>query len=60
MTPDQFRKQLQAEGKTITQWAKEHNFPRHEVYRVLNCVYKANYGRAHRIAVAAGLKPTAA
>lgn len=57
MTPDMFKARLRAEGKPITTWANEHGFPVLDVYRVLNGVYKAHYGRAHEIAVAAGIKP---
>lgn len=57
MTAEMFKARLRAEGKPITVWAKEHDFPVLDVYRVLNGVYKAHYGRAHEIAVAAGIKP---
>lgn len=56
MTADRFKARLRSQGKTIRQWAKEHDFPPLSVYRVLNGVDKANYGRAHDIAVAAGIK----
>lgn len=60
MTPDQVKRHLRDQGKTLTQWAREHGFPRQEVYRVLNGQSKAYYGQAHQIAVALGLKPRAA
>lgn len=50
------KNRLQSQGKTITQWAAEHNYPRSAVYRVLNGVEKCKYGRAHEIAVKLGLK----
>lgn len=57
MTRDQVVKnRLRAQGKTITQWAEEHKYPREAVYRVLNGVDKCHYGRAHEIAVKLGLK----
>lgn len=56
MTPESFKTQLRAQGKTITQWASERGFPARAVYRVLNGLDKANFGRAHKIAVAAGIK----
>lgn len=56
MTPEKIKQQLRNQGKTISDWAKEHGYPRHEVYRVLNGQSKAYYGRAHRIAVDLGLK----
>lgn len=60
MNADQFKASLRSEGKTITQWAKEHGYNRHAVYLVLNGQAKGLYGRAHEIAVAAGLKAPAA
>ena len=60
MTPLQVKNKFRAEGKTFTQWADEHGYPRNAVYRVLNGFDKANYGRAHEIAVKLGLKQQAA
>ena len=57
MTPEQVKTNLRQQGITITQWAEANGFPRAAVYRVLNGVEKAAYGRAHEIAVALGLKP---
>lgn len=56
MTSDQVKARLRNQGKTITQWAAEHGYPRVAVYRVLNGIDKANFGRAHEIAVKIGLK----
>jgi len=56
MTADTFKAQLRSQGKTIDQWAKENNFTPSAVYRVLNGVYKGNFGVSHDIAVAAGIK----
>jgi len=56
MTSQTFKARLRAQGKTIGQWADENQFNRLDVYRVLNGVYKAHYGKAHEIAVRAGLK----
>ena len=59
MTPaERVKKEFHRRGETFTQWAERNNYPRHEVYRVLNGQAKAKYGRAHEIAVALGLKPT--
>lgn len=55
-TVDDFRSGLRAQGKTVSQWARENNFPLKAVYRVLGGQDKAYYGQAHAIAVAAGLK----
>lgn len=59
MNAETVKQRLRAEGKTITQWAHEHGFPRTEVYRVLGGQYRANYGQAHDIAVKLGLKQAA-
>lgn len=56
MTADKIKAHLRAQGKTLTQWSQEHGYPRSAVYRVLNGVDKAHYGRAHEIAVKIGLK----
>lgn len=56
MTPEQVKKNLQREGITITTWAHENNFNRNLVYQVLNGRCKANFGKAHEIAVRLGLK----
>lgn len=55
-TTTQFKARLRMQGKTIRQWALEHNFPPAAVYRVIGGIDKANFGRAHDIAVAIGLK----
>ena len=56
MTPQQVKQQLQAEGKTLTQWVAENGYQRSAVYRVMGGFDKAHYGRAHEIAVKLGLK----
>lgn len=56
MTSQTFKARLRAQGKTIGQWADENGFKRLDVYRVLNGVYKGNFGTAHEIAVRAGIK----
>ena len=57
MTADQVKAQFRQRGITFTRWAEEHGYTRNEVYRVLNGQTKANYGKAHEIAVKLGLKP---
>jgi gp16 family phage-associated protein len=57
MTPEQIKAKLREQGITITEWAKQHGYPREAVYRTLNGVEKATFGRSHRIAVDLGLKP---
>lgn len=56
LTPEQVKKNLRNEGKTIKQVAAEHGFPLMQVYRVMNGTIKGAYGRGHQIAVALGLK----
>ncbi len=56
MTPQAFKAQLRAQGKTVRQWSEEHGFPVTEVYRTLNGINKGYFGRAHDILVAAGIK----
>ncbi|HFV0027335.1 TPA: DNA-binding protein, partial [Escherichia coli] len=50
MTADQVKAHFRRNGITFTQWAKQNNYTRAEVYRVLNGQVKANYGKAHEIA----------
>ncbi|EDW0701236.1 DNA-binding protein [Salmonella enterica] len=57
MTAEQARNQLRQQGKTITDWARENGYSRMAVYRVLSGQAKANYGKAHEIAVKLGIKP---
>ncbi len=56
LTPDQVKQRFRQRGITITQWAEKHGYKRNAVYRVLNGFDKANYGQAHEIAVALGIK----
>lgn len=60
LTADQVKQRFRERGITFTQWAKEHGYRRHAVYRVLNGSDKAHYGQAHEIAVALGLKAASA
>ncbi|KFK92747.1 MULTISPECIES: DNA-binding protein [unclassified Serratia (in: enterobacteria)] len=57
MTSEQVKSLFRQRGITFTRWAKENGYTRNEVYRVLNGQAKANYGKAHEIAVKLGLKP---
>lgn len=58
LTPEQVKKNLNSQGKTLKQFAIDHNFKPNDVYRVLNGSRKGLYGKGHEIAVALGLKPT--
>ncbi|WP_435609876.1 DNA-binding protein [Pseudomonas knackmussii] len=60
LTADQVKERFRLAGKTFTDWANENGYTRNEVYRVLNGQAKANYGKAHEIAVKLGLKPSVA
>lgn len=50
------KKDLQDQGITINDWAIANGYPVAEVYKVLSGERKGLYGRAHKIAVAIGLK----
>ncbi len=52
-----FKEALRNEGKTLSAWAREHGFKENKVIRVVNGFDKGNYGKAHEIAVAMGIKP---
>ncbi|EAU4977302.1 DNA-binding protein [Salmonella enterica] len=56
MTPEQVKQRFHQEGKTVTSWALENNYPRNLVYSILNGRCKANYGKAYEIAVKLGIK----
>lgn len=55
-TPEQVKLQLRKCGVSISQWAIANGFSSNSVYRVLNGVDKALYGKSYEIAVALGLK----
>jgi gp16 family phage-associated protein len=58
-SPAQVKEDLRKDGKTITDWAKNHGYTREEVYRVLNGQSKARYGKGYEIAKKLGLKSIA-
>lgn len=55
-TPQQIRADFIKRGITITEWAREHGYPRNKVYQVLGGQCKAKWGQGHEIAAALGLK----
>lgn len=57
MTPEQVKQKFRTEGRTFTDFAKQHGFDRNDVYRVLNGQLKGYRGTGHEIAVKLGLKP---
>ena len=56
LTPDDFRKELRKEGKTLKKWAEERNFDPQYCSRVLNGMVKGSRGKGHEIAVKMGIK----
>jgi gp16 family phage-associated protein len=56
LTPDQIRQRFYQRGETLSQWAAERGYDRQAVYRVMGGRDRGNFGRAHEIAVALGLK----
>lgn len=56
LTKEQVKKNLNSQGKTLKQFAIDHNFDPSDVYRVMNGARKGLYGKGHEIAVALGLK----
>jgi gp16 family phage-associated protein len=55
----QITERLWEEGKTVSEWAKERGFPVRAVRAVIYGHNQGNWGQAHRIAVALGLKGSA-
>ena len=51
------KKLFQLNGKSYTDWAKEHQVNRDILYAVLNGRCRCQRGEAHKIAVLLGLKP---
>lgn len=56
-TLEQARHWFEAEGVTVSDWAKENGFPREVVYAVLAGRTRGRRGCAHEVAVALGIKP---
>lgn len=59
VTPSQRKKQFINAGEPVREWARNHGFESDMplVYRVLNGQSPALRGKAHRVAVALGIKP---
>lgn len=55
-TAEQVRQEFRKAGVSPGGWARANGYPRAAVYGVLNGVLKGDYGMAHQIAVALGLK----
>lgn len=56
LTAQEARNRFYVEGTSVTDWAREHGFPRQAVYSVLSGKSRCTRGRGHRIAVALGMK----
>ena len=54
-TPEQVREQFVRDGRSISEWAREHGYSRRLVVYVL-CGGRARRGESHDIAVALGIK----
>ncbi len=55
-TREAVREEFRERGQTIRSWAEAHGWPYHAVTDVLYGRSKGNFGRAHAIAVALGIK----
>lgn len=55
-TPEQVKKELRSKGIPVSAWATKHGYTPQEVYKVLNGQAKGNFGKAHDIAIALGIK----
>lgn len=53
---EKVKAQLRAEGLTIKEWAKDNGFSIYSVRAVISGHNKGHYGKAHKIAVALGIK----
>lgn len=58
-TPEQVKAEFKKRGDTLADFARRNGWKPHDVYCVIGGVFKGNYGKAHQIAVALGLKEAA-
>lgn len=56
LTPEQAKQALDREGKSIADFAREHDLDEPTVYQVLSGRKKGSRGQAHRAAVLLGIK----
>lgn len=56
---EQVKKEFRQRGETLASFARKHGWKPHDVYCVVGGVFKGNYGKAHQIAVALGMKEPA-
>jgi gp16 family phage-associated protein len=59
MTLQELKEKFVSEGKTFASWSRENNVRYSTTLAVINGTNKGNYGEAHRVAVALGLKEAA-
>lgn len=55
-TPQEVKEEFRKRGDTLAAFARRNGWKPHDVYCVIAGVFKGNYGKAHQIAVALGLK----
>lgn len=56
-SPSEVRQMFKDEGVTVTEWAAARGYSRRLVYAVIAGKAKGDWGQAHDIAVALGMKP---
>lgn len=55
-TPKEAADQFRKAGIAVSVWSRQHGFKAHQVRDVLRGRAKGNFGAAHKIAVALGIK----
>lgn len=55
-TAEEVKSEFRKKGKTVSAWARNHGYTPMQVLQVLNGHLKGNWGVAHEIAVALGIK----
>lgn len=55
-TAEEVLVEFERHGITVTQWAHEHDVPRHAVFAALAGKTKGKHGNAHKVAVLLGIK----
>ena len=56
LTVEKLKENLDRQGKTLAQWAREHGYTPRDVYLVVGGQRKGRDGKGHEIAVKLGLK----
>ena len=59
VSAQQARHWFYTKGISVSDWAREHNFPRAAVYAVLSGKSRCSRGRGHEIAIELGMKEPA-